>query len=176
VRGRRVCPLCLLLLLCGCGGERGEEKSDPSADQVARQLATLKIEPGLWERSAQVTDVRAEAVPQELLQRLKERRGTGRHCITPQQAARPEAQFLAGREGARCQSRSFAMEAGRMSGEMLCTDPRSGAQWTGRLDGRYGLSDYDLTIAMEMPSPFDPGQMVITSQVRGRRVGDCPAN
>ncbi len=62
-----------------------------------------------------------------------------------------------------------------MTGEMLCTDPRSNGQWTARLDGRYSAREYHLTLTMEMPSPFDPGQLTIASRVAGRHLGPCPA-
>jgi len=67
------------------------------------------------------------------------------------------------------------MVDGRMAGEMLCTDPRTGGQWTARLQGGYGPQDYALDLVVEMPSPFDPGQLAITSRVSGRRLGACPA-
>lgn len=167
----RAALLLLPLLATACAG--GEEEGNLTREQVAERLAELRIEPGLWERRTEVIDVRAKEVPRELMQRLRERGGTSRHCIKPDQAAQPQAQFLAAREGARCTSRSFAMENGRMTGEMVCTDPRSRGEWTARLDGSYGADAYDLDLVMEMPSPFDPGQLLITNRVSGRRVGDC---
>jgi hypothetical protein len=145
-----------------------------SVNEVAKDLAQVRIEPGLWERSTAVTAVNAEAAPRDLLARMRKRRSTSRHCISPEQAAAPATHFMASREGARCVSRSFSMRDGLMSGEMACTDADSSGQWTARLQGRYTAGDYDFEMIMEMPNPWDPGQILITSRTAGRRLGACP--
>lgn len=161
------------LLVTACGG--AEPAPNVSAEEVASDLAQVRIEPGLWERSTAIVDLSAQGAPREMVTRMRERRSSNRYCITPEQAARPDANFLAAREGGRCVSRSFAMADGRMSGDMVCTDPGSQAQWTARLQGRYAASDYELEMIMEMPNPFESGQMLITSRTQGRRVGVCQA-
>ena len=164
----------ILPLLAGACGGTGPPPN-LSRDQVAEQLAQLRVDPGLWERVTAVVDVSAQSAPRELVSQMVRPRSSIRHCITPEQAARPNANFMAAGEGARCVSRSFLMEAGRMSGEMACTDPRSGGQWTARMQGRYTTTSYDLQLIMEMPNPWDPGQMLITSRTQGRRLGPCPS-
>lgn len=62
-----------------------------------------------------------------------------------------------------------------MAGEMACSDPGRGGQWTARLEGRYTSESYDLEMVMEMPNPWDPAPMTITSRVQGRRTGACEA-
>ncbi len=60
-----------------------------------------------------------------------------------------------------------------MAGDMACTDPRSGGQWTAAIEGSYASSGYDLRMVMEMPSLWDSGQMQLTSRTTGRRLGPC---
>jgi hypothetical protein len=161
----------LPVLATACGG--AEPPANLSRNQVAEQLARLRVEPGLWERSSAVVDVSAQGAPRELVKRMVRPRSSTRHCITPEQAQRPDANFMAGREGAQCESRSFRMEGGRMSGDMLCVDPRSGGRWNARMQGQYTTTSYDLELIMEMPNPWDPGQMLVTSRTQGRRLGPC---
>ena len=164
----------LALLLTACGGG-AEPPANVSENEVARKLAQVRIDPGLWERTSAIVDVEAQAAPRELVSRMMQRRGSSRHCITPEQTARPDANFIAGREGAQCVSRSFSMQNGRIAGEMACTDPESGGQWTARMQGSYTPAGYELEMIMEMPNPWDPGQMLITSRTQGRRIGPCEA-
>jgi hypothetical protein len=140
---------------------------------VARELEQVRIQAGLWERSTAISDVKAQRAPVELVDRMRQRNSVTRYCITPEQAAQPSVNFLAGREGSRCTSRSFAMRDSQMSGEMSCSDPRSGERWDAGLQGRYASSSYELEMVMVMPNPWDPTPMQITSRTSGRRIGAC---
>jgi hypothetical protein len=150
-----------------------EPPANVTESEVVKELAQVRIEPGLWERSSAIVDVDAQAAPRELVNRMMQRRTSARHCITPEQAARPTANFMAARENAQCVSRSFDMHNGRISGEMDCTDAESGGKWTARMQGSYTPVGYELEMIMEMPNPWDPGQMLITSRTQGRRLGAC---
>lgn len=161
----------LALLVAACGEEA--PPAQVAATEVAKDLAQVRIEPGLWERSTTIVDVRAQSAPREMVSRMKQRRVAARYCITPEQAARPDANFMAAREGSACASSSFAMRGGRMSGEMACGDPKSAARWTARMQGSYAATGYELEMVMEMANPWAPGPMLITSRVEGRRVGPC---
>lgn len=167
----RASAACLALFLGSCGREG--PTANVSHDEVAAELAQVRIEPGLWERSSTIVHVAAQGAPREMVSQMMQRRGGGRHCITPEQAARPQANFIAGREASRCVSRSFDMRDGRISGAMVCRDSRSGGEWSARMQGRYAPAEYELEMVMEMPNPWDPAQMLITSRIVGRRVGPC---
>lgn len=148
----------------GCSGEAPPR--DMSAAEVADELAGLRIAPGLWELSSEVTDVRASELPLEVRNRMIGPRSRMRHCITPQQAEQPSANFLAMRSDGGCVYRDVTLEGGRLRGAMRCP----GA--TARMDGHYAPEAYEMR--MDMASPM-PGGAVMELEVRarGRRIGDC---
>ena len=57
-----------------------------SAGEVAGELANMRIEPGLWELTSEVVEVRAPDLPREVRNRMVGPRSRLRNCITPQQA------------------------------------------------------------------------------------------
>ena len=162
---RRGAVLLAAALLGGaCGG--GEEPRNMTDAEVAAELAKMRIEPGLWELTSEVVDVGGRDLPRELRERMIGPRQRLRHCITPEQASRPSANFLAGREESECVYRDFAVENGRVSGAMTCP----GAEAAMR--GRFGPRAYDL--AMEMTSPMPSGAaMTLEVRAHGRRIGEC---
>lgn len=161
---RAVAALLAAAALAGCGN-RGED-GNMSAEEVAAELAAMRIEPGQWELASEVVDVRAADLPHEVRQRMIGPRSRLRHCITPDQAARPEANFLAARDDSACVYRGFTARDGRIAGEMICPDA------TARMQGRYRPDRYDMR--MTMASPMENGAMMtLTLRSRGRRVGSC---
>ena len=137
-----------------------------TADEVAAQLSTMSIEPGLWELTSEVLDVRAPNLPREVRNRMVGPRSRNRNCITPEQAAHPSANFLAGRADHACAYRNFTVENGQMRGSMACPDA------TAQMEGRYGPRAYDLR--MEMHSPMEGGGvMTLDLRARGRLIGSC---
>ena len=161
----RACPALLAAAaLAGCG-ERAEG-GNMTAEEIAGELAKMRIEPGMWELASEVLDVRAPDLPHEVRQRMIGPRARRRHCITPAQAQRPEANFLAMQEGSDCVYRRFGVADGRISGEMICPNV------TAQMRGRYRPDGYDTRMAMA--SPMENGAtMTLTLRSRGRRIGDC---
>ena len=152
------------LVAAACGQPR--EARNMTDQEVAEQLQAMRIEPGLWELSSEVTDVSARDLPHEVRQRMIGPRSRTRHCITPAQAEQPSANFLAGRAESECSYRNFTVGGGRIEGAMTCPDV------TARMRGSYGPAGYDMR--MEMASPMAGGatmQLVVRS--RGRRIGEC---
>lgn len=137
-----------------------------SAEEVARALSGIRIEPGLWELTSEIVDVRAPDLPREVRARMLGPRSRLRHCITPAQAEAPSANFLALRSENACAYRDFSMVGGRLRGAMTCPEA------TATMEGRYEPQAYELRMAMESPMP---GGATMTLQVRshGRRIGDC---
>ena len=164
MRARAVLLAAAALAGAGCGG--GREAGNMSAEEVAAELAAMRIEPGLWELTSEVVDVRAADLPHEVRARMIGPRSRLRHCITPEQAERPDANFLAARAGSECVYRDFTVGGGRVSGRMACPDASA------EMRGRYGPQSYDMR--MEMASPMANGAtMTLELRSRGRRIGDC---
>lgn len=164
-------PLLAAILLAGCGAN-GEPETQ-SANEVASQLAAVTIEPGLWERTAEVVGVSAPGLPLLVQRRMIGPRPSARTCISPAQAARPDANFVAMRGARRCSHRGFAMRGGQIEGTMTCPEPGLNRPTITTMQGRYGPRAYALTMRMETAMP-DGGTMILDVRGRGRRIGDCP--
>ena len=171
MRRGRAWLLLLAPFVAGCGP--AADAGNMSAEEVAEELSTLRIAPGLWQVNSAIVDVRAPQLPIRVRQRMIGPRGALRHCITPEQAARPSAGFLAGRDDDRCSHRNFTMRGGRLRGTMTCAGDRGGAPVETAMIGRYGPTAYVLRMDMRNPMP-DGAVMNVRIISRGRRVGDCP--
>ncbi len=144
-----------------------------SANAVAAELDGLTIAPGLWEVASEVVAVSAPNLPIEARDRMIGPRGQGQACLTPEDAARPSARFLAGRGDNGCAYADFAMDGGRMTGTMRCAEP-DGGETLARMTGDYGREGYRLDMVIETPLP-DGATIRIETRTTGRRIGDCPA-
>lgn len=161
-------PFCGLAVACGGAPEPG---ANMTAEEVAGTLEQISIEPGLWEVASAVTGVRGPNLPYDARRRMIGPRTTIRHCIAPEQAQRPSAGFLAGRDDDRCSYRDFSMQDGLLRGTMSCPDESGGAVETVML-GRYGPAGYVLRMEMHNPMP-DGSRMRLIVVNRGQRVGAC---
>lgn len=172
--GRWAAAAASLGLVTGCGepaADGGNAGAQTAQADVARQLAQVEVRPGLWEVSSGIVSASQPGMPLELAERMKGPRGTARHCITPEQAARPDGNFLAGRRSSQCSYRDFAMRAGRIAGTMACRDP-AGAETNARMSGTYAAESFDMRMDMETPGLGAATLSVVVRQ-SGRRVGDC---
>ena len=137
-----------------------------SAEEVADELADMRIEPGLWELTSEVVDVRAPDLPP----RCGEPDGRAAQPAAPlhhaRQAARPSANFLAAARRQWLHLSRFIVQDGRLRGTMTCPDA------TAAMDGRYGPQAYDMRMEMASPMP-DGATMTLEVRARGRRIGDC---
>ena len=157
----------LTILLPAVAGCSDRHEGNMSAEQVADQLSNMRIAPGLWELTSEVVEVRAPDLPREVRNRMVGPRSRLRHCITPEQAERPSANFLAARNDNACAYRAFSVRDGRLEGNMTCPDA------TAVMEGRYGPTAYDMRMEMESPMPGGT-TMTLALRASGRRIGACP--
>jgi hypothetical protein len=158
--------LIALMALAACDERDEHEARNMSAEEVGDQLSNLRIAPGLWELASDVVEVHADDLPREVQSRMVGPRSRLRHCITPAQAARPSANFLAGRTGNDCVYRNFSVEGGRVNGAMSCRDTSTVMQ------GVYGPRAYDLRMDVSTPLPTGV-TMTLKVRSRGRQIGPC---
>lgn len=168
---RQLALLPFLGLAAACGGAP-QPSGNMTAAEVAGTLEQISIEPGLWEVASAVTDVRGPNLPYDARRRMIGPRTTIRHCISPDQARRPSAGFLAGRDDDRCSYRDFSMTGGLLRGTMRCPDERGTGTVETAMLGRYREAGYVLRMEMDNPMP-DGSQMRLTLVNRGQRVGPC---
>jgi hypothetical protein len=160
-----------LLALQSCGKEEPGRKQ--SAEEVAEEMSSLKIEPGQWEATNEILSASAKGLPDSALEQMTGKKDTVRDCITPEQAERPSANFLAAQKNMDCAYRDFSMQGGRMKGAMTCTGPQMPGQVVMEMDGEYGPRSYAMN--MDMNASNLPGGMTMTIKAKttGRRIGEC---
>ncbi len=161
--------LVALLALAACS----ESGAKQSAEEVADTLSDVRIQAGLWEATNEVVDVSSPALPAEVLAQMKGQKTTVRNCVTPEQAAKPDANFLAAQKDSSCTYQDFAMRGGRMTGTMTCKPPGADGAMVMTLDGRYGAAEYDMAVTMKTTGMAKGQTMTMRARTTGRRVGDC---
>ena len=161
----------LAATLAACSDE-APEAGNMSVNEVAAELANVRINPGYWESTSEVLNVTAPNLPREVQSRMKGPPQSSRHCISEEQAARPDANFLATQRD-NCAYRDFAMREGRIQGTMVCSGGEMPGEATAVMSGRYDPDSYDMRMRMEMDGPAG-ATMIIETRASGRRVGDCP--
>ena len=138
----------------------------------------MKIEPGQWEATNEIVSVSAPGVPAEAMASLKGmvgQKSTVSNCITPAQAAKPSANFLAAQQNNNCTYQGWNMEDGKMTGTMTCETAGMPGKVVMKMAGDYGPTAYNLD--MNMNTTGLPGGMTMTIKAKttGRRVGECSA-
>ncbi len=163
-----VCVAALATAACGNPGKGGQ-----TAEEVAEEMSALKLEAGQWEATTEILSASAPALPPEALRQMVGQKQTVSNCVTPEQAAKPSANFLAGQKNSDCTYQDFSMEGGRMSGTMTCTGSGMPGKMVMNMEGSYDPRSYDMNMSMEAGGL--PGGMNITVKARttGRRVGTC---
>lgn len=159
-----------LLMLAAC-----KEPAAPpsmSEEQVAAQLARVKIDPGQWEAATEIVSVKGN-LPQEELKQMTGKRTSTSNCITPEQARRPSANFLAAQQNKDCTYQDFRMEGGKLSGRMTCSGGQMLGDMVTVMSGDYGPQSYDMTMRMETPGLPGGDKILITARTKGKRVGEC---
>lgn len=168
---RRLILAATLLALAACEKSAPEEK-EMTADEVAAQLASVKVEPGQWESTTEILSAKGP-LPEAALRQMTGQRTSVTNCITPEQAARPSANFLAAQQNNDCTYRDFRMQGGKLSGRMTCSGGQLPGTMTTTMNGDYGPRAYDMMMEMETAGLPGTGPIQIRARTQGKRVGDC---
>lgn len=167
------------LAIAACSSEGGNADADGdgeiSQEEAAAEAANVRIEPGEWEVTTQLTEIDAPGMPEAAQEMMREQMGrttTYNHCITPEQAADPEAQMFGGDDQQNCTYSEFDMSGGNMLIEASCQPEGMQGEMTMRMEGAYSPSEYDMTMRMTT-SGTPMGDMTMSGQTTGRRVGEC---
>jgi len=169
-----------VLALAGCG--KGEDKAGSGAPQsveeVAKEMDMVQLQPGEWETTTEMVDMKIEGAPEgmpaDAMKGAIGHKTSVRSCITPEQAAKPNADFVAAQKDSKCTYSDFAMVGGTIKGTVSCPGEQGG-KMTASMNGSYQPTSYALTMTMNMDG-IQPGmKMVSTMKTTGKRIGDCPA-
>ena len=161
-----------LLALTACSSEP-EKGREMTAEQVADELSEMRIEPGQWEATNEIISASAPGMPEGVLKQMVGQKTTVQNCITPEQAARPSANFLAAQENSNCTYQDWSMSRGRMTGTMTCEGGEMPGKMVMTMDGKYGSTSYDMNMDMNTTGLPNNMSMTIKARTTGRRVGDC---
>lgn len=175
------------LLAASCGGREqagndaaGANASAPAAGAGAAPSpgegggAALALTPGEYETRIEVLRLNmldAPGLPRGMTSPLPPPT-TVRSCLTPEQARRPNANFLTG-SGAQggCNYENFSMAGGRIQGSVVCDN--AGTRMRTTMNGQFTASGYQ----MESESRIETNgvTMETASRITTQRLGDCPA-
>lgn len=181
------------LMLAGCGtGETTQETAgrtgevsltNASVEEVGRQISAarqVRFQPGEWETRVEVLDIQLAGVPEGAAARLgqalkAQAQSATRHCLTAEDANKPQAEMLTGGVNNRCRFRRFSMSDGRMQGKLVCAGGPGGGEMTIETDGRFTATSFAMQSALQTGSGGAAPAMTMKMQVNGRRLGACNA-
>lgn len=157
--------------LAGCGS--GEKKAgEQSPEEVAKEMAALNMRPGQWQATNEILSANAPGLPAEALREIVGQKSMVSNCVTPEQAAKPSANFLAGQKDSDCTYQDFSMDDGRMTGTMSCSVAGTPGKTVMKMEGKYSPVAYDMNMDMDVEIPGG-AKMKVKARTTGRRTGDC---
>lgn len=159
------CAAAAALASCGSGGEQ-------SAEDVAKEMSALKMRPGQWEATNEILSATAPGLPPETLRSMVGQKTTASSCVTPEQASKPSANFMAGQQGSDCTYQDFSMDDGLMTGTMNCSLRGMPGKTVMKMDGKYSPVAYDMNMDMNVAMPGGV-KMTVRARTTGRRIGEC---
>lgn len=164
----------LALLSLGACKKEGVVAKDESVESVAKKVAASEVKPrpGRWESSMKLARMDMPGMPPQMKEAMSKRMGTAQTfatCLTPEEAAKPEAGFF--QKGASgCKYDHFVMSGGRIDAAMTCE--RQGRGMKATMQGSYGEDVYDITVKSQ--TEMQPGvPMAMEMSIASRRTGDC---
>jgi len=162
------------LALAGCGDTI--EAENESVESVAKRVAESDIRPspGKWESKMTIEKIEIPGLPPEVQGMMKKQMGKAQvssSCLTPEEAAKPDADFFQPGADSGCKYNSFKMGGGRIDADMTCE--QQGMAQNMKMSGTYGEEAYAMKVSAEGKVQGQPMSMAMT--VTSKRVGECDA-
>ncbi|MGV3770245.1 MAG: DUF3617 domain-containing protein [Sphingobium phenoxybenzoativorans] len=166
----------LALSACGKSPEKG---GNITAEDVAEKMSSVKLEAGQWEATQEIVDVQMTGLPEGAPDAAKAMIGhktSFKHCITPEQAEKPSADFLAAQKDAKCTYSNMEMAGGTIIAATTCQIPQQpGAEMKMAMQGTYMPDHYAIAIDVDSSGMANGMGMKMKMKSSGKRIGDCPA-
>jgi len=164
--------LVLPLLIIACSKPAEMPGNTVSATAVAAETRKLQLEPGQWETTTLITAMDIPGLPAGSTKAATGTRTTTSSCITPAEAARPDANILSGTKDGNCIYQRFSMAGGSIDAAMTCTPASAPGKVAMTLAGTHARDRFDVGMAMNTSLP---GNLAVTvkATVTGRRTGVC---
>jgi uncharacterized protein YceK len=176
-----ILTLAALALLSGCGSKEDVSLKNASPEDVAKAgSGATQLKPGQWDTVIKIVAVElpgaagaSATVSKAMIAKMIGREQKSSQCISPEQAAKPPAELLAGaNSGSNCKFDSFELQRGTLSSKLTCGKLGEAGAMVMTSKGPYGGDNYALDTDMTLSSPA--GEMKIKALNSAKRVGDCP--
>ncbi|MBC7986449.1 MAG: DUF3617 domain-containing protein, partial [Sphingomonadaceae bacterium] len=153
--------------------EEGEEAPNDS-QQAAADVQFFM--PGQWRTTSWINELDAPGLPdaarEQMLQQLNASRTTGEQCISPEDAANPQAGFFNLDQGGSCASAEPYIANGRIELAMSCTAAGLPAPTNLSIEGSYTSTEFTLNLTMTT-EVAQAGTITMRGVATGEHLGDC---
>ncbi len=166
---KRILSAACFLALAACGSDGGSDSANGGSEAGGATSAGVNMEPGQWEMTSQILSMEVPGMPAGT-QMPTPPATTISMCLTPEQAATPNAGFLTGAgENSGCRTEGMNFANGRVSGTVICE--MEGTRMRSTVDGQFGSTNYEISQRAET----EANGMTTRMEVRttGRRIGEC---
>lgn len=159
---KMLCMGGLALALAACGGGK--------QDQAAVEEAPATLAEGLYELSAEVTQLASTDKTTPATKLKQGDKVTTRACVGADGKPAPE---LLGEAGDKCEIKNSYIRMGRMSAQMSCSREGQAGYVMPAMMGSYSADGFEGEINTLTYFTAD-GDYRMTRKVAAKRVGDCP--
>lgn len=128
--------------------------------------ALAQVTPGQWTTTLTFATVDMPGAPPAIINMMRGRKFTTKHCLTAAEAARGPQDML--KSDKSCHFARYAMTGGKVSSEMICT--HGGQTITMTTAGTFTSTSFAAT-SRTVTTGTQP--MTTTTSVVGTRTGDC---
>lgn len=160
--------------ITGCSDKDSVHAENESLESVAAKVADSNVKPlpGQWQSTMKIEKLDIPNLPAEAKAAMQQQMGAAQSfssCLTPEQAAKPSAEFFQGKQSG-CTYEKFAMEGGKIDAVMTCANGGQNQKMT--MTGVYGAEAYDIRISAD--GEMQPGMpMSMTMAISSKRTGEC---
>lgn len=171
---RRTSPLLLALLVLGaCDNSPQIDAKNATPEEVQKQVARADVRPrpGRWQQNMKIEGIDMPNMPAEVKAELAKAAAmthSGFTCLTPEQAAKPDASFFQ-QAAKNCKYDHFSMGGGKIDAKMTCTSGPQ--QQVSTMKGTYSPDSYDMQIEMQSQAMGQPINTRVSLKMN--RVGEC---
>lgn len=171
----------LLLLLGACSNEPEVDMKNASVGDVVNEVQKSGvtdqfIRPGKWQTRVTVEDVDIPGMPTSAKAQMKgvfaqRQNATIEHCVSPEEARKPDGKLFTGQDSGNCRYDHFTMRDGKIDAVMRCQGESSGTM-TMTMAGTYTPESSSTRSEMKV-SGGSQGTMTIKAHSDTKRIGEC---
>lgn len=167
--------------VAACSNEPEIDMKNASVGEVVNEVqragvADQYIRPGKWQTKVTVEEIDIPGMPESVKAQMKgmfarNQNVTVDHCVTPEQAKKPDGDFFTGKDSKNCRYESFTMSGGKVDAVMRC-DGEQGGDMTMKMTGTYTAESSSTRSEMKV-SGGSQGAMTIKARSEASRIGEC---